>query len=207
MRMGAGANSINVVWVLSPCSRHLPEKPHFARPKWNTRRFRKTLLTKKMGPGEASGAHIEQKSDLTTTSDRRNQHNLIPILERIAIAAQKPDVLIVHIHVDELPQLPVFILDLRPERRIAGIDLGQQSRQIGSARSEVLRTIRMPRKRGRQQNLKAHVLLQPKQVLVLLPKLLRAPSNTHRNQPSAAESHAQPRTGRQSHRSSSDRCP
>ena len=48
-----------------------------------------------------------------TACDRWDQHDLIAILEGVRIAAKKANVLVIHIDVDEAPQLARFILDLR----------------------------------------------------------------------------------------------
>jgi len=49
---------------------------------------------------------------LPPARDGRNQHYFIPILKRILLRAQKANILVVHIHVDEPAQLAVFNREL-----------------------------------------------------------------------------------------------
>src|SRR5665213_2012989 len=88
--------------------------------------------------------------------NRRDQHHLIAILERVRIAAQKTNVLIVHIDIDEPPQLPILVLHIRRERGKLYIEFRQQTWQVCRIRLKRFQAIRMPRERGRQSHLDAH---------------------------------------------------
>ena len=134
----------------------------------------------------------------TTTAARKNhpqwtryQHHLIAILERMSVPAQKPYVLIIHIHVDEPPQPPVLILHVLRQRRKLRIELHQQPRQVLRLRHKRLLPIRMPRqRRWATRSSRSQRTPQPTQAL---PRAARPPhparEDTHRTPPASASPH------------------
>ena len=90
---------------------------------------------------------------LLTTGNRRNQHNLVAILKRVRIAAQKAYIFVVHVDVDEAPQLALLVLDLGRKRRKFAVNIGDQSRQIRSIGRELLLAVGVPRECGGKNDL------------------------------------------------------
>jgi hypothetical protein len=54
---------------------------------------------------------------VSSASDRRDQHNLVSVLERIRFTTKEADIFIVHIDIDEAAQLAIITLDLCCEER------------------------------------------------------------------------------------------
>src|SRR5271170_7045987 len=69
--------------------------------------------------------------------DRGNHQHLIPIFERILLIAQKTDVFIVHIEVNEPPHLSIAVTQMLLKRRKADLDLLNQLRQVGGLRLDL----------------------------------------------------------------------
>jgi hypothetical protein len=90
------------------------------------------------------------------TGDRRNQQDLIAILECILLIAQEANILLVHIEVDEPPHVPRLIAQVRLQRWKRDFNLINQLRQIARARLNLFRAIRVLLKRIRQQYSNGH---------------------------------------------------
>src|ERR1700723_4697340 len=85
---------------------------------------------------------------LTAASDRRDQHDLVAVLEGIGLAAEKADVFVVDVDVDEAAKLAVFAFDLRGERRKGLVDVSEEAGEICSGRIEVFAAIGVAGKNG-----------------------------------------------------------
>src|ERR1700723_846555 len=90
---------------------------------------------------------------LTAASDRRDQHDLVAVLEGIGLAAEKADVFVVDVDVDEAAKLAVFAFDLRGERRKGLVDVSKEAGEICSGRIEVFAAIGVACKSGGERGL------------------------------------------------------
>ncbi len=90
------------------------------------------------------------------TCDGRNEHDLVAILERVGFAAEKADVFIVDVDVDEPAELAVVVLDLRPQRGKGLLDVSDQPRQIRGGGVELLAAIGVAGESGREHNFDGH---------------------------------------------------
>ncbi len=106
------------------------------------------LKTKVLNPAAAQSA-----------GDGRNQHHLVAVLERVGVAAQKADIFVVHVDVDEAPQLAGLVLDLGGERGKVGVDVGDQGRQIRGIRGKVLLPVGVTDERGGKNDLDGNDVL------------------------------------------------
>ena len=91
-----------------------------------------------------------------TTCDGRNEHDLVAILERVGFPAEKADIFVVDIDVDEPAELAIVILDLRPQRGKGLLDVSYQPRQIGGGGVELLAAIGVAGESGREHNFDGH---------------------------------------------------
>lgn len=64
-----------------------------------------------------------------------DQHNLVAILKRIRIAAERADVLVVDVDVDERAQLAVLVLDLGGECWESPLEFVQQGEELEVSKS------------------------------------------------------------------------
>ncbi len=69
-------------------------------------------------------------SGCLSAGNRRDQHYFVAILKGITLAPQKADVLVVHVDVDEAPQLTGLILDLGRKRREIAVNVLDQRGQV-----------------------------------------------------------------------------
>src|SRR5580698_6908009 len=60
-------------------------------------------------PGGKQWLACEQQCQLATARDRRNEHNLIAILEGVSLSAEEANVLVVDVDIDEAAELTFFI--------------------------------------------------------------------------------------------------
>ena len=102
--------------------------------------------------GGANASGLQYPAGLVAARDRRNQHNFVPVLKRISIPSQKTNVLVIHVNVDEAPQLAGLVFDLCRQRWKIYVDVQNQSREIRSLGSQLLLAIRMPNERRGEDN-------------------------------------------------------
>ncbi len=93
--------------------------------------------------------HSVTRPSLKSTRNARDQHDLISIRKRVCLSPQKPNVFIVHIYVDEAPQLARIVLHILRQRRIARVEVLQQRLQIRRLGGEASLPLGMPRQRRR----------------------------------------------------------
>jgi hypothetical protein len=90
---------------------------------------------------------------LAAAGDGRDEHDLIALLEAIRLAAQEADVLVIDVDVDEAAQLSGLVLDLGGEGRKVLVDIGDERREIGGVRGELLLPVGVADEGGREDDL------------------------------------------------------
>src|ERR1035441_4244023 len=88
--------------------------------------------------------------------DRRYEQDLIAVLKGVRSAAQKTDVFLVHINVQEAPHLSGFIPQMGLEIGKLRVEGGKQLTKIRGFTSQVRRARRQPPQRSWNLNSNAH---------------------------------------------------
>ncbi len=99
---------------------------------------------------------------LTTTRDRRDEHDLIAILEGVGFASEEANVFVIHIDVNEAPELTGLILDLGRECGEVLVDIGDESRQVCGFAGELLLPVSVADEGGWKNDLDRNGLLLKK---------------------------------------------
>ena len=92
----------------------------------------------------------------TAASDGGDEHDLIPILEGVGVAAQEADVFVVDVDVDELSQLAVLVFDLRGQSGEGLVQFSEQRGQVCGVRVELLAAIGVAGEGGGKDYLDGH---------------------------------------------------
>ena len=80
--------------------------------------------------------------------DGGDEHDLVAVLEGVGFAAEKADVFVVDVDVDEATELAVFAFDLRGKRGEGLVDVGEEAGEIAGGGVELLATIRVASEGG-----------------------------------------------------------
>src|ERR1700690_1337031 len=88
--------------------------------------------------------------------DRRHQQYLIAVLKAVGGAAQKTDVFLIHINIQEAPYLSRFIPQMRFQVGKLRVERGKQLAKIHGFASQVRRASRQPPQRRWNLNGNAH---------------------------------------------------
>jgi hypothetical protein len=95
----------------------------------------------------------QRRGRLAAAGDRRDEHDFVAVLEDVGLAAEKADVFVVDVDVDEAAELAGVVLDLGGERGERAVDLGDQAGQVGGVAGQLLLAIGVPDEGGRENDL------------------------------------------------------
>ena len=84
---------------------------------------RKIIATRLMNSAVTSIGISLRGSCIRAAGDRRDQHDLVALLEGVGVAAEEADVFVVDVNVDEPAELALLVLDLVAERGEGLVDI------------------------------------------------------------------------------------
>jgi hypothetical protein len=90
------------------------------------------------------------------TGYRRDEHDLVAILEGVGLAAEEADVFVIDVDVDEATELAVFAFDLGGESREGLVDIRQKASQILGSGVELFAAVGVAREGGGKGDFDRH---------------------------------------------------
>src|ERR1700736_1568797 len=105
-----------------------PTVPQPSNPTFSFRIMTHSIQSKSRSPRPA--ARIPALDLQSPARNRRHQQNLIALLKRITVSSEESNILLVDVHVQEAPNLPGFIPQMRLQIRELLIKRAKQFTQV-----------------------------------------------------------------------------